>query len=98
MRRPPRGTPRFAPAFDGCTLACVPATPPQQAEMAEARRLIKSGTVSMVVAALASGAALAVGGPRSAAFIIAAAISILAVLRTGHGIARLRRVRARVEG
>ncbi len=48
----------------------------------------------MVVAALASGTALAIGGPKTPAFIIAAAISVLSVLRTGQGLSRLRRLRA----
>jgi hypothetical protein len=67
--------------------------PGQRADLTEARRLIRTGALTMVFGALACGAVLAATGARSGAFILAAAISVLAVLRTGQGIARLRRAR-----
>jgi len=70
----------------------------QQEELAEARRLIRTGSITMVASALACGAVLAASDSRSGAFILAAAISVLAVLRTGQGIARLRRARERARG
>lgn len=61
----------------------------------EAKRLIVSGALTMVVAALACGAVLAASSEGGAAFLLAAAIAVLALLRTGRGIARLRDARLR---